>query len=55
MPWGTDGAGAAALRAQGYATLPALSPIADAAAEARRLGCTHLMRDGAAVPLTAEF
>ena len=55
VPWGGDGAAASALRLQGYATLPALSPTADPAAEAQRLGCTHLMRDGAAVPLSAEF
>jgi len=33
---------APALRAQGYATVAALAPVADAAAEARRLACTHL-------------
>ena len=54
VPWGADGSDAAALRARGYATLPALSPAVDPAAEARRLGCTHLMRDGAAVPLSPE-
>ena len=33
---------ASALRAQGFATVAALAPVADAAAEARRLACTHL-------------
>jgi ATP phosphoribosyltransferase regulatory subunit len=40
----------AALRAQGFATVRALSP-ADAP---RALRCTHVFRDGAAVPLTQE-
>lgn len=51
LPWGTEAAAAAALRGQGYATVAALEPAADGAAEARRLGCTHLLADGAAVPL----
>jgi ATP phosphoribosyltransferase regulatory subunit len=33
---------AAGLRARGFATVAALGPVEDAAAEARRLGCTHL-------------
>ena len=53
VPQGED-AGAAALREQGCVTVPALSPARDPAAEALRLGCTHLLRDGAAVPLSAE-
>ena len=55
VPWGANAADAVGLRSRGYATLSALSPTSDAAVEARRLGCTHLMRGGAAVPLSAEF
>ena len=40
-----------ALRDEGYATVPALSGLDDPEAEARRLGCTHILRDGQAVPL----
>ena len=47
VPWGADGA---ALRSQGYAAVAALEP-GDPRAEARRLRCTHLLRDGVAVPL----
>ncbi|NVN41653.1 ATP phosphoribosyltransferase regulatory subunit, partial [Ameyamaea chiangmaiensis] len=31
-----------ALRAEGYATVGGLEPVADNAAEARRLGCAHV-------------
>jgi ATP phosphoribosyltransferase regulatory subunit len=42
----------AALRARGFATVAALGPVEDAAAEARRLACTHLATDdGEASPL----
>ena len=44
----TDQAVARALRAEGYATMAALGAGADEA-EARRLGCTHLLRGGVAV------
>jgi ATP phosphoribosyltransferase regulatory subunit len=44
---------AAALRAQGYATVAALDPSGEPAQEAARLGCTHVLRDGIAEPLTA--
>ena len=54
MPFGADSAQAAALRAQGYATVPGLAPAADAAAEARRLGCTHVVAGGEARPLLQE-
>ena len=51
LPWGTDPARAAALRADGYATIAALA-AADPMVEARRQGCTHVFIDGslAAVP-----
>jgi hypothetical protein len=31
------------LRAEGFATLSSLEPVADNLAEARRLGCTHVL------------
>jgi ATP phosphoribosyltransferase regulatory subunit len=52
LPWGTPPDPAARLRAQGFATVASLDPRAqDAAAEARRLGCSHILRDGAALKL----
>ena len=53
VPWGAAAEGAVALRAQGFATVAALD-AADPAAEAVRLRCTHILRDGAAVPLSSE-
>ena len=55
LPAGTTLQTAAALRAEGYATLAAL----DAGAvppdtEASRLGCTHLVRNGRPIPLDPE-
>ena len=47
LPWGTPPEAGAALRARGFATVAALEPAADGAAEARRLGCTHFWHDGA--------
>jgi ATP phosphoribosyltransferase regulatory subunit len=47
---------AAGLRRSGFVTVAALTPYADAAAEARRLLCSHILRDGVAVPVeTAEM
>ena len=51
LPGGADPARAAALRAEGYATVADLSDGADPRAEARRLACTHILADGEAVPL----
>jgi ATP phosphoribosyltransferase regulatory subunit len=34
------------LRADGWRTVAGLDPVADAGAEARRLGCSHVYRDG---------
>lgn len=53
LPWGAAPGQGAALRAQGFATVAALNP-ADAATEAKRLRCTHIMRDGTAIPLNPE-
>ena len=40
-----------ALRREGYATVAALSPADDDLAEAARMGCTFLLRDGTVHPL----
>jgi ATP phosphoribosyltransferase regulatory subunit len=53
VPWGADRDAAARLRERGFATVAALAP-GDAPAEARRLLCTHLLRDGEAVALEPE-
>ncbi len=52
LPCGANPADAETLRAQGFATVPALTDAPDALLEARRLRCTHLLRDGAAMPLS---
>ncbi len=54
VPWGAERADAARLRVAGYATVAALGPHGDAAEEAARQLCTHLLRDGTAVPLDRE-
>ncbi len=51
VPVGHDHAAAARLRAEGYATVAALDPVDDPAAEAARLHCTHILRGGTAVAL----
>jgi ATP phosphoribosyltransferase regulatory subunit len=52
LPAGTDDVVAGGFRAEGFATIAALGgdarPVED---EARRLLCTHVLKDGAAVPL----
>lgn len=54
LPWKTSRSRSAALRNDGYATIPALQDGLDPMSEAARLGCTHVVRDGMAVPLTTE-
>ena len=54
VPWGESREGAARLRESGFTTVAALAPGGEPVAEARRLLCTHLLRDGAAVPLDPE-
>ncbi len=53
VPLGTDAAEAARMRRLGYATIAALEPVDDTLAEARRLLCSHILRNGSAVPLTS--
>ncbi|MBL8807503.1 MAG: ATP phosphoribosyltransferase regulatory subunit [Rhodospirillales bacterium] len=50
-PFGTPPAALAALRASGARLLSGLEPAADPVAEARRLGCTHILRDGQQVAI----
>jgi ATP phosphoribosyltransferase regulatory subunit len=49
LPPGAERAEAARLRAEGWITVAALEPAADWRAEARRLGCSHVLADGALV------
>ena len=50
-PAGTPPAALAALRAGGTRVVHGLASAADPVAEARRLGCTHILRDGRSVAL----
>jgi ATP phosphoribosyltransferase regulatory subunit len=52
VPLGADHDEAARMRLLGYATIAALATEGDPAAEARRLSCSHILRNGSAVPLT---
>ena len=54
IPIGASQARAAALRREGYATVAAFAPAADERAEAARLGCSHVLRDGKVMPLVPE-
>jgi ATP phosphoribosyltransferase regulatory subunit len=51
LPHGTDAATAARMRAAGWSAVAGLEPAADPAAEAARIGCTHVLSGGAAVPV----
>jgi ATP phosphoribosyltransferase regulatory subunit len=46
VPNGTPAAEAQKLRGEGWVTIQGLEPTKDDAAEARRLGCTRLWRNG---------
>lgn len=50
-PAGTAKDSARALKADGWTVLHGLEPVADDEAEARRLGCSHVFRDGHPVAL----
>jgi ATP phosphoribosyltransferase regulatory subunit len=52
VPLGADQDEAARMRRLGYATIAALEPDGDPVAEARRLICSHILRNGTAVRLT---
>jgi ATP phosphoribosyltransferase regulatory subunit len=47
LPRGTARAEAARRRAEGWITVSGIEPVADQAAEAARLGCTHMLLDDA--------
>ncbi|WP_419728907.1 ATP phosphoribosyltransferase regulatory subunit [Lichenicola sp.] len=51
LPPDADAETARRLRAEGYATVLALSPFVDDRVEALRLGCTHILRRGVAEPV----
>jgi ATP phosphoribosyltransferase regulatory subunit len=46
LPHGTEHATGLELRAAGWITVAGLEPVADAAAEARRLACSHVLAGG---------
>jgi len=48
LPAGTDDAAASRLRGEGFVTVAGLAPVADARAEGRRLGCSHVFENGGA-------
>lgn len=52
VPHGAPRDQAAALRREGHITVAGLTPADDADAEARRMGCTHILRDGNVSTLT---
>jgi ATP phosphoribosyltransferase regulatory subunit len=54
VPAAADPVVAAGLRADGFATVAALAAVPDHAAEANRLGCSHILRDGRAALLQTE-
>jgi ATP phosphoribosyltransferase regulatory subunit len=53
VPLGADRDRLAGLRREGFATVAALAEHADDEAEARRLGCAHILRGGRAVALAS--
>jgi ATP phosphoribosyltransferase regulatory subunit len=53
VPLGTDPDDAARMRGLGYATIAGLAATEDDVVEARRLGCTHILKHGAAVSVVS--
>jgi ATP phosphoribosyltransferase regulatory subunit len=51
LPLGADRSQAAALRADGWITVASLQPAGDWRAEARRLGCSHVLEGGKPIAL----
>lgn len=47
VPHGVSASACAALRAEGWVTVQGFNAVADAAAEARRMGCDHVLSGGA--------
>ncbi|HET8726202.1 MAG TPA: ATP phosphoribosyltransferase regulatory subunit [Alphaproteobacteria bacterium] len=54
VPYGTPPTDARALREAGWVAVPGLTPVPDDRAEARRLGCNHVLHGGTPVPLTED-
>lgn len=54
LPCGADRETAERLRGEGWRTVMGLEAAADPRAEARRLGCTHVLENGAPAPITEE-
>ena len=54
LPHGTPQAEGATLRAEGWVTVAGLAPAQDLAAEAARLGCSHVWQGGAARAIGEE-
>lgn len=54
LPHGTPPAQAAALRSDGWICVSGLEPAGDDQGEAMRLGCSHILKDGAAVALDGK-
>jgi ATP phosphoribosyltransferase regulatory subunit len=52
VPEGADPAAARGLREQGWVTVAALAPAKDKRAEAKRLGCGHLLENGKPIALS---
>jgi len=52
VPEGADPAVARGLREQGWVTVAALAPAKDKRAEAKRLGCGHLLENGKPIALS---
>jgi ATP phosphoribosyltransferase regulatory subunit len=53
VPLGADQDEAASMRRLGYATIAGLSAERDPVEEARRLECSHILRNGTAVPISS--
>lgn len=51
LPKGTPWAGGERARKDGWVTIAGLTPVDDAAAEAKRLGCDHVLIDGGVHPV----
>lgn len=54
VPFGADRVTLSGLHADGFATVAGLAPVTDDAAEAVRLGCSHILRAGKAALIHTE-
>lgn len=53
LPHGSPAEAGRRLRAEGFVTLAGLAPVENPVAEARRLGCGYVLKEGAAAPVTS--